>query len=195
MQYSFGGLSINNTYRLPIAASIFLLVASVYAAEPEKAYGQVNRYWVALLPEAVSNATGFVGFKYSDDFKEMIYTVNVHDTDNITGVYLYLSNDTKGTTPVLDLMKKPRESNREDDRWLNTTKDGKLSGTINLTGITKDDLTGALDGSSIEYLLKLMRQGMLYVTVETNNNPNGELRGESFVGMDDVFHDASEFNW
>jgi hypothetical protein len=186
---------MNRLGYLLVTTSVLLLILLAYSAKTENAYGQVNRYWVALLPNGITDATGFVGFKFSDDFKELIYTVNVHNIDNITGVYLYLKNDTQGMSPVLDLLEKPRESKREDDRWSNTTREGQITGTINLTGVTKKDLTGALDSKSIEYLLKLMREGMLYIAVNTKDHPNGELRGDSFVGMDDVFHDADEFNW
>jgi hypothetical protein len=47
----------------------------------------------------------------------------------------------------------------------------------------------------MEYLLKLMREGKLYIAVYTKDHADGELRGDSFIGMDDVFHDAEEFNW
>jgi CHRD domain-containing protein len=179
----------------PILSSVLCIVLLAYSGFVQITHGQVNRYWVALVPDVISDGTGFVGFKFSDDFKQIIYTVNVHNIADITGVYLFLKNDTQGKSPVLDLLKKPRESNREDDRWSNTTKDGKLSGTINLTGVTKKDLTGALAGKSIESLLKLMRDGELYIAVYTKSHPDGELIGDSFVGMDDVFHDAEEFNW
>jgi hypothetical protein len=66
----------------------------------------------------------------------------VHNINNITGIYLYLKNDTKGINPVLDLLKKPRESNREYDRWSSTTKDGQITRIINLTEVKKKDLTG-----------------------------------------------------
>jgi hypothetical protein len=180
-------------YSLTMTSMLFLILLT-YSAHTQNSYALVNRYWVALLPDVNSDATGYIGFKFSDDFNELIYVVNVHNIDNITSANLYLKNDTQGTIPVLDLLKKPRESNREDDRWSNTTKEGQITGTINLTGITKKDLTGALDGKSIEHLLKLMRQGMLYIALHTEDHPNGELRGDSFVGMDDVFHDSDEFN-
>jgi CHRD domain-containing protein len=177
-----------------IISAIFLTLLT-YTANTGTSYGQVNRYWVGLVPDVTSDGIGFVGFKYSDDFKELIYTVNVHNIENITAVNLYLKNDTNATSPVMDLLKKPRESNREDDRWQNKTKDGQLTGTINLTGVTKNDLIGPLDGQPMKSLLKLMREGELYIAVNTKDHPNGELKGESFIGMDDVFHDADEFNW
>jgi hypothetical protein len=77
----------------------------------------------------------------------------------------------------------------------NTTKEGEITGTINLTGITKKNLTGPLDGKSVDDLHQLMQEDQLYISVYTKDHPNGELRGNSFIGMDDVFHDAGEFNW
>jgi hypothetical protein len=83
-----------------------LLACSVLV---ENTYGQVNRYWVALNPNhqppPTTDGKGYVGFKFSDDFNQLIYNVNVHNIDNITGVYLYLKNDTQGEDPVLDLLK------------------------------------------------------------------------------------------
>jgi len=180
---------------LAITLSVLSLVLLTYSSQTESAYGQRNRYWVALIPNVITDETGFVGFKFSDDFKELVYTVNVLNIRNITSAFLYLKNDTQGTSPVLDLLKKPRESNREVDRWSNTTKEGQITGTINLTGVTKKDLIGPLEGKSIEYLLKLMRENMLYIAVYTMEHPSGELKGDSFVSMDDVFNDADEFNW
>jgi hypothetical protein len=173
-----------------------LLACSVLV---ENTYGQVNRYWVALNPNhqppLTTDGKGYVGFKFSDDFNQLIYNVNVHNIDNITGVYLYLKNDTQGEDPVLDLLKKYRESNREKDRWSDVTREGQTTGTINLSGVTKKEIIGPLKGESMKDLHKLMVDNMLYVVVYTKDYPNGELRGDSFVGMDDVFHDADEFNW
>jgi hypothetical protein len=183
--------------------SILIAVLSVSLAcslQVENTYGQLNRYWVALntyenVPPVITNAKGFVGFKFSDDFNQLIYNVNVHNIDNITEVYLYVKNDIQVHDPVLDLLKKFRESNREKDRWSDVTREGQTTGTINLSGVTEKEITGPLKGESMKDLHKLMVDNMLYVVVYTRDYPNGELRGDSFVGMDDVFHDADEFNW
>ena len=161
-------------------------------------FGQLNRYWVALngdqqRPHVHTDARGFVGLKFSDDYTQLIYNVNLHNIHNVTGIYLYYGNDTQ--SPVLDLLKKTKESNREDERASDITKDGHTTGTVNLGGITKKDLSGALKGKSIPDLYKLMLDGMLYVVVHTKDFPDGEIRGNTFVGMDDVFHDSDEFNW
>jgi hypothetical protein len=164
------------------------------------AFGQFNRYWVALngdqqIPPVETDARGFFGLKFSDDYTQLIYNVNLHNIHNVTGIYLYYVNDTQNAKPVLDLLKKTKESNREDERASDITKDGHTTGTVNLGGITKKDLNGDLKGKSIPDLYKLMLDGMLYVVVHTNDFPDGEIRGNTFVGMDDVFHDSDKFNW
>ena len=164
------------------------------------AFAQLNRYWVALngdqqIPPVETDARGFVGFKFSDDYTQLIYNVNLHNIHNVTGIYLYYGNDTQNSKPVLDLLKKTKESNREDERASDITKDGHTTGTVNLGEITKKDLGGALKGKSIPELYKLMLDGMLNVVVHTKDFPDGEIRGHSFVGMDDVFHDSDSFNW
>ena len=40
-----------------------------------------------------------------------------------------------------------------------------------------------------------MVNGSLYVVVHTKDFPNGEIRGNSFVAMDDLFPADSEINW
>jgi hypothetical protein len=184
---------------LPAAVFVSSFILLSLSALVENTYGQLNRYWVALtsgrpVPPGVAEPIGFVGFKFGDDFNELTYNVNVHNIDDITGAYLYLKKDTQHKTPVLDLLKKYRESNREDDRWSNKTKEGQITGTINLTGITHKELTGPLKGKSIQDLHKLMVNDALYVIIYTTDFTNGELIGNSFVGMDDVFHD-DKFNW
>ena len=164
------------------------------------AFGQLNRYWAALngdqqIPPVDTDARGFVGLKFSDDYTQLIYNVNLHNIHNVTDIYLYYGNDTQNASPVLDLLKKTRESNREDERASDITKDGHTTGTVNLGGITKKDLSGDLKGKSIPELYKLMIDGMLYVVVHTKDFPDGEIRGNTFVGMDDVFHDSDSFNW
>ena len=67
------------------------------------AFGQFNRYWVALngdqqIPPIETDALGFVGLKFSDGYTQLIYNVNIHDIDNVTGIYLYYGNDTQNAS-------------------------------------------------------------------------------------------------
>jgi hypothetical protein len=181
------------------AASMLSLSQLIYSI-PMDAVGQLDRYWVVLkgdqqIQPVDTDAMGFVGLKFEDDFTKLLYNVNVHNIDKVTGVYIYLKNENQNASVVLDLLKKTRESNREDDRVSGVTQEGQTTGTISIGGVTKEDLSGSLKGKSLSDLYKLMVDGLLYVIVHTNDFPSGEIRGDSFVGMDDVFHGADEFNW
>lgn len=113
-------------------ASFFLLIYSNLFVD---AFGQLNRYWTALngdqqIPPVDTDARGFVGLKFSDDYTQLIYNVNLHNIHNVTGIYLYYGNDTQNAKPVLDLLKKTKESNREDERASDITKDGHTTVVI-----------------------------------------------------------------
>jgi hypothetical protein len=183
-----------------IYVSIVSLPLLIYSNFFVDAFGQVDRYWVALngdqqIPPVDTDALGFVGLKFSDGTTQLIYNVNIHNIDNVTGIYLYHGKDAQNASRVLDLLKKTRESNREVHRASDITAGGQTTGTVSLGGITKKDLSGDLKGKSISDLYKLMLDGMLYVVVHTKDFPDGEIRGDTFVGMDDVFHDSDKFNW
>lgn len=183
-----------------IYVSIVSLSLLVYSNFFVDTFGQVDRYWVALngdqqIPPVDTDALGFVGLKFSDGSTQVIYNVNIHNIDNVTGIYLYHGKDAQNASRVLDLLKKTRESNREVQRASDITPEGQTTGTVSLGGITKKDLSGDLKGKSIPDLYKLMLDGMLYVVVHTKDFPDGEIRGDTFVGMDDVFHDSDKFNW
>ncbi|MGB7935116.1 MAG: hypothetical protein WCF21_00655, partial [Nitrososphaeraceae archaeon] len=50
---------------------------------------QVDRYWSVLeaYDQSPPNtyAHGFIGVKFREDFKQLVYNVNVNNIDNITG--------------------------------------------------------------------------------------------------------------
>jgi hypothetical protein len=164
------------------------------------AFGQFNRYWVALngdqqIPPVETDARGFFGLKFSDDYTQLIYNVNLHNIHNVTGVSLYHKNNGQNGTLVLDLLKEGGESNREFAKVSEITRAGEITGTISLGGVTKEDLSGELQGKSLSDLYKLMLDGELYIAVHTKDFPNGEISGYSFIGIDRIFPDLDEFEW
>ena len=96
---------------------------------------------------------------------------------------------------VLDLLKAEKERKINDIKILNVTSKGKLTGTLAAGGATKDNLQGELRGKSLSDFYNLMVNGSLYVVVHTKDYPNGEIRGNSFVAMDDLFPKDSEIQW
>jgi CHRD domain len=182
---------------LIVFASVFSLLLA-YSAVVENAYGQLDRYWMVLsgdqqTPAVSTDAIGFVSLKFDDDSTRLIYNVNLDNIHNVTGVYLYYSTP-NGIDRVLDLLKEARESNKQF-KVSEIFGPIETTGTVGLGGVTKHDLNGPLKGNSLPHLHKLVDAGKVFVVVHTEDFPNGEIRGNSFVAIDRVFPDLNEFRW
>jgi hypothetical protein len=165
---------------------------------------QVDRYWSVLdgyqqNPPTITKAHGYIGLKFTEDFKKLVYNVNVNNIDNITGIYLYSRGDNNhGGNMILDLLKEAKEvkvKEKYEETNLNLTDRIEAEGSVAVGGVTSDDLRGELNGKSLMDLQKLMLNGKLYVTVQTNDFPLGEITGDEFVPIDRFFPDISDFDW
>ena len=58
-----------------------------------------------------------------------------------------------------------------------------------------DDLQGQLKGKSLSDLHRLINNGTVYLSINTKDFPNGEIRGNSFVGIDRIFPDTTDIKW
>jgi hypothetical protein len=165
---------------------------------------QVDRYWSVLdgyqqNPPTITKAHGYIGLKFTEDFKKLVYNVNVNNIDNITGIYLYSRGDNNhGGNMILDLLKEAKEvkvKEKYEETNLNLTDRIEAEGSVAVGGVTSDDLRGELNGKSLMDLQKLMLNGELYVTVQTKDFPLGEITGDEFVPIDRFFPDISDFDW
>jgi hypothetical protein len=165
---------------------------------------QVDRYWSVLdgyqqNPPTITKAHGYIGLKFTEDFKKLVFNVNVNNIDNITGIYLYSRGDNNhGGNMILDLLKEAKEvkvKEKYEETNLNLTDGIEAEGSVAVGGITSDDLRGELNGKSLMDLQKLMLNGELYVTVQTKDFPLGEITGDEFVPIDRFFPDISDFDW
>jgi len=165
---------------------------------------QVDRYWSVLegdqlIPPTITFAHGFIGLKFREDFKQLVYNVNVNNIDNITSMYIYSRGDnTKNATMLLDLLEeakevKVKEKYKETNMML--AHKSEVEGTVAVGGVTSDDLQGELKGKSLEDLHKLMLNGGIFVIVVTKQFPRGEIGGGEFVPIDRFFPDISDFDW
>ena len=59
-------------------------------------------------------------------------------------------------------------------------------------GATSDDLQGGLKGKSLSDLHELIVKGTVYISIHTKDYPNGEIRGNSFVGIDRLYPDFTD---
>ena len=185
---------------LIIIAMTALLAQLIYSYPMVNAANQIDRYWSGLtgdwqIPPVNTDARGYVGLKFDDDLGVFVFTVNAENIGNVTGIYVYKGDKNQNGSVVLDLLKAEKERKTNDIKILNVTSKGKLTGTLVAGGATKDNLQGELKGKSLLDFYNLMANGSLYVAVNTKDFPNGEVRGNSFVAMDDLFPKDSEIKW
>jgi CHRD domain len=180
---------------------IATLTGIVYTSAAEAV--QVERYWTVLQAYDWSPtdtyANGFIGVKFREDFKQLVYNVNVNNVDNITGIYLYSrSNGNEEPRIILDLLKEAKEV-KVKDKYEETrsllTKKHAIEGTVAVGGVTSNDLRGDLKGKSLKDLHKMLVKGGTLVVVNTKEFPGGEIGGGDFAPIDRFFPDMSDFNW
>ncbi|PTX48137.1 CHRD domain-containing protein [Melghirimyces profundicolus] len=117
------------------------------------------------VPPVRTRAFGITHLLVSRDKKRLFYVLKVRNIRRFTQAHIHLGpRGVNGpivaflfgfTTPGISVNK------------------GVVSGTI-----TADDLVGPLKGKTIADLVREMRRGNTYVNVHTEQNPDGEIRGQ-----------------
>jgi hypothetical protein len=177
---------------LLIAASALLLVQIINFVPMTYAAENLDRFWSILTgdqqtPPVTTDAIGYVGLKFQDDRTRLAYSVHAEHIGKVTAVYLYHIGKTQNGTIVLDLLHSPREL-KSIDKVVDKTPQGKTKGTVSMGGAISDDLQGQLKGKSLSDLHR-------YMNIHTKDFPNGEIRGNSFVGIDRIFPDFTDIMW
>ena len=190
---------MRNLARLFIAVSVVSMVQLIYSVSIVNAAENLDRYWSVLtgeqqLPPNNTNALGYVGLKFQDDRTKLMYSVHAEHIGKVTAVYLYQKGETQNGTIVLDPLHSPREL-MSIDKVVDKTPQGKTKGTVSMGGAISDNLQGQLKGKTLSDLHKLIDNGTVYVSINTKDFPNGEIRGNSFVGIDRIFPDFTDIKW
>ena len=179
-----------------VVLSVHLLSSNqmTYAAE------NLDRYWSVLTgdqqtPPVTTDARGYIGLKFQDDRTRLVYIVNAEHIGKVTAVNLYQIAKEQNASIVLDLLHSPRSLMKGVDKVVDKTTEGKTKGTISIGGATKEDLQGKLKGKPLSDLHEAMVNGSVYVSIHTKDFPNGEIRGNSFVGIDRLFPDSTDIKW
>lgn len=160
----------------------------------------VDRFWAVLtgnnqiIPNS-SDAVGFVGLKFTEDYSKLVFNINVDNIRYVTGIYLYDHNKDQNRTEILDLMEEAKEQGNDDENIIQIGSNGNVRGTISVGGVTADDLQGALKGKSLKELYRAIVDGSVYVCIHTKGFPDGEISTNSFIPIDRVFPDISDFKW
>jgi hypothetical protein len=182
-----------------IGLSLVFVIQLVISNPTVNAAENLDRFWSILTgdqqtPPVTTDAIGYVGLKFQDDRTRLMYSVHAEHIGKVTAVYLYHIDNMQNGTIVLDLLHSPREL-RSIDKVVDKTPQGKTKGTVSMGGAISDDLQGQLKGKSLSDLHKLIDNGTVYVTINTKDFPNGEIRGNSFVGIDRIFPDFTDIKW
>jgi hypothetical protein len=164
-----------------------------YAAE------DLDRYWSILTgdqqtPPVTTDAIGYLGLKFQDDRTRLVYIVNAEHIGKVTAVNVYQIDKEQNASIVLDLLHSPREL-KSIDKVVDKTPQGKTKGTVSMGAAISDDLKGQLKDKPLSDLLESMVNGSVYISIHTKDFPNGEIRGNSFVGIDRLFPDFTDIKW
>jgi hypothetical protein len=191
---------MRNLPRLFFAVSVVAVIQLIYSVSIVYAGENLDRYWSVLtgeqqLPPNDTNALGYVGLKFQDDRTRLVHIVNAEHIGKVTAVNLYQTDKEQNGTLVLDLLHSPRELMKGVDKVIVKTLDGKTKGTISIGGATRDDLRGQLKGKPLSDFHELIVNGSVYVSIHTKDFPNGEIRGNSFVGINRLFPDFTDIKW
>ena len=178
---------------LGLSVQLLSYIPMTYAVE------NLDRFWSVLTgdqqtPPVTTDAIGYVGLKFQDDRTRLMYSVHAEHIGKVTAVYLYQVDKTQNGTIVLDLLHSPREL-KGIDKVVDKTPQGKTKGTVSMGAAISDDLQGRLKDKTLSDLHNLIDNGTVYITIHTKDFPNGEIRGNSFVGIDRIFPDFTDIGW
>ena len=110
------------------------------------------------VPPVNTQATGTAQFQLSSDGKEINYDLSTTNLQGFMMAHIHKGKSGENGQPITTPLQMGK---------------GK---------ITSSDLQGPLAGKQISDLVDLMKNGGAYVNVHTNQNQNGEIRGQIMSG-------------
>jgi hypothetical protein len=112
------------------------------------------------VPPTNSQATGMADFTITGENAE--YSVNASNIQGVTAGHIHSGGQGENGPIVVTLFKNDSPTNE-----------------VSETGsITVDKLEGPMAGKQLTDLATAMRNGEIYVNIHTEQNPNGEIRGQ-----------------
>ncbi len=155
-----------------VAAVFAVLLLSVVAASGAAAAKNAKKFafqamlsGAEIVPAATTEGTGAATFQPEKKETAIRYSLKVKDIENVTAAHIHTGAMGVNGPPVVNLFTGPK-------------KEGKFSGKLATGTITAADLHGALEGKTVADLVRMMRDGELYVNVHTDRYPDGEIRGQ-----------------
>ncbi|HEY9406900.1 MAG TPA: CHRD domain-containing protein [Nitrososphaera sp.] len=141
-----------------VVATTAVSTNSVYAQGPQKIV--MNLSGSEEVPAVQTEATGVAEFIPGED--SVAYSVNATNIQGVTAGHIHLGKQGENGPVVVTLFKYDSPMNEVSE-----------TGTI-----TADKLEGPLAGKQLSDLAAAGGNGTLYVNIHTEQNPNGEIRGQ-----------------
>ena len=151
-------VTIAITAGVVVVATTAVSTNSVYAQGPQKIV--MNLSGSEEVPPVQTVATGVAEFIPGED--SVAYSVNATNIQGVTAGHIHLGNRGENGPIVVTLFKYDSPMNEVSE-----------TGTI-----TADKLEGPLAGKQLSDLGAAGTNGTLYVNIHTEQNPNGEIRGQ-----------------
>jgi hypothetical protein len=114
------------------------------------------------VPPVNTRATGIADFSPSNDGDSIDYTITATDIESVTAGHIHFGIEGQNGPVVVTLFEFDSPQNEVSE-----------SGTTNA-----DDLSGPLEGMQISDLVDTFNDGNAYANIHTEQNPNGEIRGQ-----------------
>jgi hypothetical protein len=115
------------------------------------------------IPPIQTSASGMAWFKPMQD--NIGFEVNVTDIQGVTMAHIHSGKQGENGPPIVPLFK-------------SDTPSGQMSGVLAKGNATADTFQGPMAGKPISDLITAMQNGETYVNIHTQQNPDGEIRGQ-----------------
>ncbi len=140
-----------------ILSNLVMAQQSVYAQQQSSQTFTAKLSGKDEVPPVNTQATGNVQFQLSSDGKEINYDLTTTNLNGFMMAHIHKGKSGENGPPIAALQM------------------GKGK-------ITSSDLQGPLAGKQISDLVDLMKNGQAYANVHTQQNQNGEIRGQIMSG-------------
>ena len=115
------------------------------------------------VPPIQTSASGTAWFKPMQD--NVWFEVNVTNIQGVTMAHIHSGKQGENGPPVVPLYK-------------SDTPSQQMSGILAKGNITADTFQGPMAGKQLSDLITAMQNGETYVNIHTQQNPDGEIRGQ-----------------
>ena len=155
-------------------ATVLSLITAINSFDTKSnilnAYATVAGFTVELsgneeVPPLQTDAKGSAEFT-APHFDNIGYSVNVSNIDKVTMAHIHSGKLGENGPPVVTLF------------MTETPSTEPINGNLVSGNITNANLEGPMAGKTLIDLTKSMELGETYVNVHTEENPNGEIRGQ-----------------